>query len=415
MSRFYTSALLWVMLLGCPATLWADKDDDVSDADLKSLYEQIDDAISNSPQYVGIRQRQIDDQLQLLHNAPDGDRRFLIAEELFNLYKPFKNDSALHYAQLCISLADSLGLSAQASRFRALMARQCSNASMYVESLGILGQIDKSQLDRQGLTDYYDAYMHVCGEIANYSLLPEVKNRYWAMQDHYRDSVLQVADQGSGEYLYLTMMALCSQKKFDEALAVSDRWLNMVTEGTHEDAYAAYFRHIVYANLGNEKMVRYWLGKSALDDIKCAVMDQAALINLAEQLNADGDIDRSYSYIRFTWYCNDFFNTRLRSSQIAPVLSVIDRNNTDISSRHNTILTISAIVFCVMALCLFFMFRYVSRQNTKLMKARQELSQANDELQKSNKKLQWMNDRVMKNNKKLFDMNEELRKEKGIE
>jgi cell shape-determining protein MreC len=97
------------------------------------------------------------------------------------------------------------------------------------------------------------------------------------------------------------------------------------------------------------------------------------------------------------------------------VLSVIDRNNTDISSRHNTILTISAIVFCVMALCLFFMFRYVSRQNTKLMKARQELSQANDELQKSNKKLQWMNDRVMKNNKKLFDMNEELRKEKGIE
>ena len=402
MSRFYTSALLWVMLLGCPATLWADKDDDVSDADLKSLYEQIDEAISNSPQYVGARQRQIDERLQLFHSEADGESRFLIAEELFNLYKPFKNDSALHYAQMCVSLADSLGLRAQAGRYRALMARQCSNASMYVESLGILGQIDKSQLDRQGLTDYYDAYMHVCGEIANYSLLPEIKNCYWAMQDHYRDSVLQVADQGSGEYLYLTMMALCSQQKFDDALAVSDRWLNMVTEGTHEDAYAAYFRHIVYANIGNEKMVRYWLGKSALDDIKCAVMDQAALINLAEQLNADGDIDRSYSYIRFTWYCNDFFNTRLRSSQIAPVLSVIDRNNTDISSRHNMILTISAIVFCVMALCLFFMFRYVS-------------SQANEELQQSNKKLQWMNDRVMKNNKKLFDMNEELRKEKGLE
>ena len=408
MSRFYTSALLWVMLLGCPATLWADKDDDVSDADLKSLYEQIDEAISNSPQYVGARQRQIDERLQLFHSEADGESRFLIAEELFNLYKPFKNDSALHYAQMCVSLADSLGLRAQAGRYRALMARQCSNASMYVESLGILGQIDKSQLDRQGLTDYYDAYMHVCGEIANYSLLPEIKNCYWAMQDHYRDSVLQVADQGSGEYLYLTMMALCSQQKFDDALAVSDRWLNMVTEGTHEDAYAAYFRHIVYANIGNEKMVRYWLGKSALDDIKCAVMDQAALINLAEQLNADGDIDRSYSYIRFTWYCNDFFNTRLRSSQIAPVLSVIDRNNTDISSRHNMILTISAIVFCVMALCLFFMFRYVSRQKTKF-------SQANEELQQSNKKLQWMNDRVMKNNKKLFDMNEELRKEKGLE
>lgn len=413
MNRIFTSALLWVMLLGCPAIVWAD--DDVSAADLKSLYEQIDEAISHSPQYVAARQRQIDEQLQLFQNETDGERRFLIAEELFNLYKPFKNDSALHYAQLCICLADSLHLDAQAGRYRALMARQCSNASMYVESLGILRQIDKSQLDRQGLTDYYDAYMHVCGEIANYSLLPEVKNRYWAKQDHYRDSVLQVADQGSGEYLYLKMMALCNQQHYQEALAVSDRWLNMVTEGTHEDAYAAYFRHIAYARLGNETMVRYWLGKSALDDIKCAVMDQAALINLAELLNADGDIDRSYSYIRFTWYCNDFFNTRLRSSQIAPVLSVIDRNNADIANRHNTILTISAIVFCVMAVCLLFMFSYVSRQKTKLMQARQELSQANDELQRSNKKLQWMNDRVMKNNKKLFDMNEELRKEKGIE
>ena len=414
MSRIFTNALLWVMLLGCPTVAWAD-DDDVSAADLKSLYEQIDEAISNSPQYVAARQRQIEEQLQLLLDETDGERRFLIAEELFNLYKPFKNDSALHYAQLCISLADSLHLDAQAGRYRALMARQCSNASMYVESLGILRQIDKSKLDRGGLTAYYDAYMHVCGEIANYSLLPEVKNRYYALQDHYRDSVLQVADQGGGEYLYLKMMQLCNRQHFQEALAVSDRWLNMVTEGTHEDAYAAYFRHIVYDKLGNETMVRYWLGKSALDDIKCAVMDQAALINLAELLNFDGEIDRSYSYIRFTWYCNDFFNTRLRSSQIAPVLSVIDRNNTDISNRHNMILSISAIVFCVMAVCLLFMFRYVSRQKAKLMQARQELSQANDELQKSNRKLQWMNERVMKNNKKLFDMNEELRKEKGIE
>ena len=102
MSRFYASALLWVMLLGCPATLWADKDDDVSDADLKSLYEQIDEAISNSPQYVGARQRQIDEQLQLFHSEADGERRFLIAEELFNLYKPLPiaSDFALRLADI---------------------------------------------------------------------------------------------------------------------------------------------------------------------------------------------------------------------------------------------------------------------------------------------------------------------------
>ncbi|MBQ8990284.1 MAG: hypothetical protein IJ067_11405 [Prevotella sp.] len=83
-----------------------------------------------------------------------------------------------------------------------------------------------------------------------------------------------VADKGSDEYLHLQMSALCARKEYQEALKVSDKWLNKVTEGTHEDAYAAYYRHIVYDNLGNNEMVRFWLAKSAIDDIKCAVMDR---------------------------------------------------------------------------------------------------------------------------------------------
>ena len=404
---------LLLMFLGCPVSLWAD--DKIGQAELRALYEQIDEAIENSPRYVAARQKQIDEQRKVFLEEQDGERRFLIAEELFNLYKPFKNDSALHYARICISLADSLGLPQQSGHFRVLMARQCSNASMYVESLELLRQVDKTLLDRRGLTDYYVAYMHVSGEIASYSLLPEAKGEYFAMQDHYRDSVLAVADPGCDDYLYLKMMALCDQQKYQEALKISDQWLNKVTEGTHEDAYAAYFRHIVYAGLQDGTMVRYWLAKSALDDVKCAVMDQAALITLAEQLNYDGDLDRSYKYIRFTWYCNDFFNTRLRSSQIAPVLSVIDRNNKDVTDRNTLILTISAIVFCVMAVCLLFMFRYVSRQKKSLNQARHELTQANEQLTKTNRKLQMMNDRVMKHNRELFDINEELRKEKNVE
>lgn len=383
------------------------------EVDLEALYQQIDQETGRSPQYVANLEAHIDHQRHAYLAETDAQRRFLMAEELFALYKPFKNDSAIHYAQVCIDLADSLGAANLAGRYRSLMARQCSNAGMYVESLSFLGLVDKSHLDSQGLTDYYDAWMHVCGEIANYSLIPEVRNHYRACQDHYRDSVLMVADKGSYQYLHLLMSALCARQQYQEALKVSDRWINMVTEGTHADAYASYYRHIVYDRLGNTRMVRFWLAKSALSDIKSAVMDQASLITLAELLNYDGDLDRSYRYIRFTWQCNNSFNTRLRSSQIAPVLSVIERNYTSVTERNTLILMVSVAVFSVMAVGLLLLFYYVYRQKRRLAEAQQRLTATNEELSQANLKLTKMNERVTRYNKELFDINNELRKEKA--
>ena len=401
---------LWLSMLFVPCELLAQDTD--KPVDLNALYQQIDEAIEESPGYVAIREGQIKKQYQVFCKAKNGEQKFVTAEELFALYKPFKNDSALHYARVCITLADSMQRADLAGRYRSLMARQCSNAGMYVESLEMLNEVDKEALDRQGLTDYYDAWMHVCGEIAAYSLIPEVRDRNYALQDHYRDSVLQVADEGSDEYLHLQMSVLCARKLYQEALGVSDKWMNKVMEGTHADAYAAYYRHIVYDKLGNDEMVRFWLAKSAIDDIKCAVMDQASLITLAELLNYDGDIERSYRYIRFTWQCNNFFNTRLRSSQITPVLNVIEKSYQDSIDRNTRFLIVASVVFTLLSLLLLFLFSKVLRQKKHLAQAHKDLLAANGELAKTNKKLTWMNDRVVKYNKQLMDINNELQKEK---
>ena len=404
-----TVVLVWLALMPWSQVSALVEDEDV---DLEVLYRQIDEAIEESPQFVAFRENKIKKQRQLFLEERELENRFLLAEQLFALFKPYKNDSALYYARVCINIGDSLQRPDLAGRYRSLMARQCSNASMYVESLGLLHQVDKEALDRQGLTDYYDAWMHVCGEIAAYSLIPDVRDRYFALQDHYRDSVMAVADEGSDEYLHLKMSALCAHQDYQEALKVSNRWLNKVQEGTHADAYAAYYRHIVYARLGNKKMVRFWLGKSALDDIKCAVMDQASLITLAEMLNYDGDIGRSYRYIRFTWQCNNYFNTRLRSSQITPVLNVIEKSYQESIDRNTLFLIIASVVFTLLSLSLFFLFYKVQRQKKRLTQAHGDLVKANEELARTNDKLKKMNDYVNKHNKQLFDINSELRKEK---
>ena len=93
--------------------------------DLKALYQEIDDAISQSPQYVAERERKITAYRDSLQKETNVEKRLLMAENLFRLYESYRNDSALHFVELCINLADYLHRPDLTERFRSLLAYQC--------------------------------------------------------------------------------------------------------------------------------------------------------------------------------------------------------------------------------------------------------------------------------------------------
>ena len=199
-----TIFLLALIALTTASPSWAQRVDD--EVDLQALYQQIDEAIDHYPQYVAIRQGQIADSQKKLLSETNLEQRFALAEQLYALYKPFRVDSALYYAQLCINLADSLRRPDLVGRFRSLLAYQCSDADMFAESLEILRHVKKSDLDSMGLVNYYHAWMHVYGELGDYTQRNAARQYYFDSQNLYRDSVLMVADEGSEEWLHLKMI-----------------------------------------------------------------------------------------------------------------------------------------------------------------------------------------------------------------
>ena len=62
--------------------------------DLKALYQEIDEAIPQMPQYVAERERKIAVCRDSLLKEDNLEKRALTAEQLFRLYKSYKNDSA---------------------------------------------------------------------------------------------------------------------------------------------------------------------------------------------------------------------------------------------------------------------------------------------------------------------------------
>ena len=341
--------LLFIIALGLNHTISAQEEESF---DLDALYQQIDDAICQSPKYVAERKQCIavcQDSL-IMEKSVEG--RLLMAEKLFWLYEPYKNDSALHYVELCINLADSLHRPDLIGRFRSLLAYQCSRTDMHTESIEQLRMVNKSALDKTGLVDYYHAWMHVCGELGLYTQRNDVRQKYYDMQNLYRDSVLMVIEEGSDEWYHLKMDILNARRQFQDALHLNNQWIKKVTDNTHEGAYAAFYRSMVYANLNNHDMVCYWQGKSALDDIRCAVMNQASLLFLAEHLANDGDFSRAHRYAEFAKECNLTFCPRMRTYQVNPFVNVIEKNSQATLSRAKLILIIASVVIAVLLIAL---------------------------------------------------------------
>lgn len=324
--------------------------------DLEALYEDIDEAISMSPRYVADRERHITVCRDSLRKADTPEKRIHATEQLYQLFRYYKNDSALHYIEACIEQSESIRRPDLAGRYRSMLASQCSNTDMEAESLEQLMLVRRNALDKKGLVEYYKAWMHLYGELASYTQRNGMHRNYLDQQDLYRDSVMMVADEGSEEWLHLKMDILCAQRHFQDALLINNKWQKAVTNGSHESAFAAFYRSQVFTHLNNHKMTCYWLGRSALDDIRSGVMDQASLLFLAEYLAKDGDLDRATRFMEFSKACNDTFIPNMRAYQFNSVLTVIEKGKAAAEHRFTLLLIAAGVVLILLLIALVVAF-----------------------------------------------------------
>ena len=244
--------------------------------DYKTLLQQIDDAIEQSPQITASYEQQIEQTRQQFIKARQPEEKYNQAFHLYEQYKSFMNDSALYYLSEAMHLAEKMGRKAQVGNCLALKAFQCSTVGYYNEALAFLNSIDKQQLDPEGLRNYYQSQMHVYGELGYYSIIPPMKEEYFKLQTTYRDSLFAHIDHQDPDYLMYRIQELTSRQQYEEARKISDQWLNRVSPESREFAIASYYR---WMSSDSDDDRKYWLAQSALSDVRHAVMDQASLLS----------------------------------------------------------------------------------------------------------------------------------------
>lgn len=374
-----------------------------------SLLHCIDEAIDNSSLYVGKKEQQIAKLKADLSKAENPYKQYQVSFELYEEYAPFINDSAIYYLNHCIRIARNMGgQNAFVQKCQALIALRCSNTGMFMESLSTLNNIDASQLDKDVLGIYYQAYAHVYGEIAYYSNLATIKAQNEQMAAKYRQlmfATLSHTDNATFQYRQLDALNANHGK---EALRINDEWMKHTEKGSHPYALVTLYRYLAYKLENDSIRMMYWLAESVLSDIKNGVMDQGSMWELANQLMVTHDVDRAYKYINYNCTCAGRFGSRQRLAQIAPLLADIAKLYKKENDQYNKRQTITITIISLLAIILLFAVFYISRQRHKLTITRDDLAKSNLQLSELNKRLKSLNVQLSSTNTQLSSVNKEL-------
>lgn len=384
----------------------------VDEARIAEVLRSVDAVVANSSEFIVKKEGEITLMRTALDKSQSGMARYELAYGLYEEYRPFLKDSALVYLDVCIEAARKYGDYDKMALCMAKKAHICSNAGMYVESLGLLAQIDTAMISGGARIQYYVSMAHVCGEVAYYSPLADYNGKYGILARQYRQRVLAEADPRSADYLVVKEQTLQDAGDTIASMAVNDYWLDRVEHGSHGYALVSLYRYLEYKLRGDTTNMFVWLGEAVIADIRNGVMDQGAMWELANQLMLRHDIDRAYRYICFTSDCAARFGSRQRLSSISPLLTTIAQEykaDAEMSDKNlrNTLAAIS-VMSAMLATAVFF----VGRQRNKLRqagdnlaKSLRELAEANNELRASNDQLSYLNMQRKTLNSQLVEAN----------
>lgn len=375
------------------------------DSQLDSLYRVLDDAILHSPEYVA-KHRQSIKQMQLaLKKTTSLSQKYNLSYQLYQSYESFQSDSALYYIDQCTALAKQAGRMEDAGLCQARKAYLCSSIGLFNESLEILSTIPREQLSPSGLEVYDRAYSHVYTQLGYYTKLDDLRAKYLQKAAEYDNLLTNLITPQSEHYMQiLEEMAIHSNDRA-QAMMVNNEWIEQVKEESREFAIAAFYRYLELMQVQDSLQMKQWLVRSAIADVRNAVMDQGSMWELANQLIMEGNTERAYRYIDFASECAERYGTRLRSWQISPIVSNVSRVYQEENKRQNALMWVLISVISLLALSVFGSLLYVNRQRNRLKSMNQRLQESMRQLSETSAQQVELNTRLKALNSQLAESN----------
>lgn len=362
---------------------------------IATLEKEFDVILQKEEYYHQIRLKNINKIKHALNdkNIFNQQSLFDVHYEIFEQYKKFQSDSALVYIQKCSSILgeknDSLHVKMQLD-----LAYLYSTKGRYIEAYDILKKISPRAIPHALLAKYYETYL------AFYSHYGQSNNNdiYYAQSELYRDSLLQHLDTNAVMYKieYATKLLFANNQK--KAIEKLELILNDQDISSKDIALITYLLGIAYKQENDPQKQKYYVLRSAIEDIKNANKDNASLQDLALIYYGEENFDRAFKLIDKAIKDAIYCDVRYRIIEGTTFYPIINASYQAKINAQNKKLLFNLVLISVLTVVLIAGIIFIIKQMNKLSAIRSQLSQTNSQL------LQ-MNRQIHKNNIELSEAN----------
>lgn len=312
-------------------------------------------------------------------------------------YSDYSFDSTMVYLQRNKQIAQKLNDTTLQYEVELSLISLLAVSGRYKESVDILERIDRKRVPENLIVEYFSIYKKVYEQVAYYAVIPKNKQVYEWIYQNSVDSLMKYLSAESDQYLSIIEKKYRDARELEKAKEVNSLRLAKTKVNTRAYSLITFERALLAGLEGNLEEEAQWLIRSAISDIKNAVKDNASLAKLADLLYQDNQVDKAYSYIKFSFEDAAFYNSRLRFVAISNVLPVITeayqlKTNEQTNHLRNRLVIISIMAFLLLAtlLILYRQIKNLARARNELTRVNQELIFVNDSLKTTNEELRQL-------------------------
>lgn len=362
--------------------------------------EDLDKVVANQQIYTNARLRMLDSLKSDLRKADDLHKKYAIEKELFAGYQSFVVDSALLYAQKKLSLAQRLNDAEELSYSYLDVASMLIKGGNYKEANEVLQRLNVRNASSNLRNYYYTVNQDLYTTLQTVSLTANERKLYNEKSSLYKDSILSLKLDPS---VWVITDRMMDKHRYKDALQILLKEYPTLNVDDRRMAYVAYSISDIYRLMGNREKEKQYLIVSAIADIKSAVKEYISLRRLATLLYEDGDIERSYLYMKRALEDAIYCNARLRVIEVSDIMPIINKAYEDKTQREKHVTLLALVSISVLSLMLIGLVFLLRRQMKKLSITQRALRDKNAELYKLNDVLSKTNDALSESNDSLSE------------
>lgn len=367
------------------------------------LLDSLDNVIRERSHYIGQKEERLYKLKMTFYDGMPDAERFERLNVLLEEYRSYNTDSALAVMQERLSLARQLRNREYLDNARMNLAEILGIAGMYKEALEQMQAVCLDSLPGYLRAYYYHNLRTLYSWMADYVVLPDLRDRYSTLREQYNDSLLhyRLANADTLAYVLNRSQQYNANGHPDEAIKLMMRYYER--GDMHYRAVSAYTMAESYHQKGDREQEKYYLTVAAIANLQTPVLEYAALSSLAVLLFHEGDVERAYVYLKRCMEDAVACNARLRMFEILKIFPVVnDVYQLQIQKRQRQKAWALALI-SLLSVFLIIAMLYVRCQMKRVVQARREVMKANARLKELNDELHHSNEQLKEANRSITE------------